>query len=76
MVEAVQNCKVQEGDSGRATKGAWVEGVLPQLSVALCKGIDCSFRAIMHDFCRAAGRNSVMPQCPTPFYGLCYKETQ
>ena len=44
-------------DSGRLTKGAWVEGSLRQLSVALCKGNDQVFRANLHSFCRAAGRH-------------------
>ena len=32
-------------DSGRVTKGAWVEGALRRLSVALCKGNDFLFHA-------------------------------
>ena len=42
-------------DSGRVSKGAWVEGALRQLSVARCKGNDFLFRANLHAFCRATG---------------------
>ena len=44
-------------DSGRITKGPWVEGSLRRLSVALCKGNDFLFRANLHAFCRAAGKH-------------------
>jgi hypothetical protein len=45
------------GDTGRVTKGAWIEGYLRQLSVALCKGNDFVFRLNLHSFCRAAGQH-------------------
>ena len=52
-------------DSGRVSKGAWVEGALRRLSIALCKGNDFLFRANLHAFCRAAGkrptRGAVVP---------------
>ena len=41
-------------DSGCVTKGAWVEGAMRRLSVALCKGNDFLFRTNLHAFCRAA----------------------
>jgi hypothetical protein len=44
-------------DTGRVTKGAWIEGSLRQLSVALCKGNDFVFRSNLHSFCRAAGKH-------------------
>ena len=44
-------------DSGRVSKGAWVEGALRRLSIALCKGNDFLFRANLHAFCRAAGKH-------------------
>ena len=44
-------------NSGRVTKGAWVEGALRRLSVALCKGNDFMFWANLHAFCRAAGEH-------------------
>ena len=44
-------------DSGRVTKGSWVECALRRLSVALCKGNDFIFRSNLHSFCRAAGKH-------------------
>ena len=44
-------------DSGRVSKGAWVEGALRRLSIALCKGNAFLFRANLHAFCRAAGKH-------------------
>ena len=44
-------------DSGRVTKGAWIEGVLRRLSVALCKGNEFVFRANLHSFCRTTGKH-------------------
>ena len=44
-------------DSGRVSKGAWVEGALRRLSIALYKGNDFLFRADLHAFCRAAGKH-------------------
>ena len=44
-------------DSGRVSKGAWVEGALRRLSIALCKGNDFLFRANLHACCRAAGKH-------------------
>ena len=41
----------------RVSKGAWVEGTLRRLSIALCKGNDFLFRANLHAFCRAAGKH-------------------
>ena len=38
-------------NSGRVTKGAWIEGALCCLSVALCKGNNFVFRANLHSFC-------------------------
>ena len=43
-------------DSGRVTKGAWIEGALQRLSVTLCKGNDFLFRTNLHAFYRAAGK--------------------
>ena len=34
-------------DSGRVTKGAWIEGALCRLGVALCNGNDFVFRTNM-----------------------------
>ena len=42
-------------DSGRVTKGAWVEGALRGLSVALCKGTASLFRDNLHAFCLFSG---------------------
>ena len=44
-------------DSGRATKGGWIEGALRRLSVALCKGNDFVFHANLHSFCCATGKH-------------------
>ena len=44
-------------DSGHVTKGAWIEGALRHLSVAMCKGNDFVFRANLHSFCRATGKH-------------------
>ena len=44
-------------DSGRVSKGAWVEGALQQLSIALCKGNYFLFQANLHAFCWAAGKH-------------------
>ena len=43
-------------DSGRVSKGAWVEGALRRLSIALCKGNGFLFRANLHAFWLAAGK--------------------
>ena len=47
----------QASDNGRVTKGAWVEGALRRLSVALCKRHDFLFRANLHAICRTAGKH-------------------
>ena len=44
-------------DSGRVPKGAWIEGALRRLSVALCKGNDFVFSANLHSFCRETGKH-------------------
>jgi hypothetical protein len=44
-------------DTGHVTKGAWIEGSLRQLSVALCKGNGFVFRSSLHSFCCAAGKH-------------------
>ena len=44
-----------DANSGRVTKGAWVEGALRRLNVALCN--DFLFQTILHAFCRAAGKH-------------------
>ena len=44
-------------DSGRVTKGTWIEGALRRLRVALCKGNDFVFRANLHSMCRATGKH-------------------
>ena len=44
-------------DSGRVTKGTWIEGALRRLSVALCKGNDFLFRDNLHAFFQAAGKH-------------------
>ena len=44
-------------DSGRVTKGAWIEGALRRFSVALCKENDFAFRANLYSFCRATGKH-------------------
>ena len=52
-------------DSGRVTMGAWVEGAVRRLSVALCKGIHFLFRANLHAFyqaaCKHPTRGAVVP---------------
>ena len=42
---------------GAAGKGAWVEGALRRMSVALCKGNDFLISANLHAFCWAAGKH-------------------
>ena len=44
-------------DSGRVSKGAWVEGALWRLRIPICKGNDFLFRANLHAFCQAAGKH-------------------
>ena len=51
------NEKQEAADGGRVTKGAWIEGALRRLSVALCKGNGFVFRANLHSFCRATGKH-------------------
>ena len=55
-------------DSGRVTKGAWIDGALRRLSVALCEESDFVFRANLHSFCRATGKHptcgAAMPRAP------------
>ena len=44
-------------DSGRVTKGGWIEGALRRLCVALCKGNDFVSRTNLHIFCRETGKH-------------------
>ena len=47
-------------DRGHVTKGAWIEGALRRLSVAVCKRNEFVFSATLHSFCRATGKH---PTC-------------
>ena len=53
----LKNLGRRAAESGRVTKGAWVEGVLRRLRVALCKGNDFLFRANLPALYRAAGKH-------------------
>ena len=46
----------RDADNGRVNKGAWIEGALSPLSLALCKGNDF-VRANVHSFCHATGKH-------------------
>ena len=51
-------------ESGRITIGAWVEGALRQLSVALYKENDLVFWAKVYSFCRTAGKTPPRASAP------------
>ena len=54
-------------DTGRVSKGAWVEGALRRLSIALCKGNDlCSGRICMPSAGLQVNTPQERPRCPTP----------
>ena len=65
-------------DSGRVTQGAWIECALRRLSVAPCQGKDFVFRANLHSFCHATGKNltrgAVVPHTleVSPGRALCH----